>query len=212
MLCPQCGKKIPKESTFCMHCGALVMLPDIDGHFSTPSASGKCRKCGCKLPASSLSDLCAACLLDTDFSADIIPLDTPPQKRRPPRWILFLMIAVVALAGILLVIPPLLEFIGGFSNASQESSEEEHFAATYAHEMVRDAAYAPASVHFKDSTLHIKQGDKQYTITQSFERDTAAEQAVPSVYTVILTLNEDPSSGYTPLLLQIDDDVILDHR
>ncbi|HIX65794.1 MAG TPA: zinc ribbon domain-containing protein [Candidatus Anaerotruncus excrementipullorum] len=226
MVCPKCGKWIPKKSQYCMHCGA-------DLGESRPEGQRQerfCILCGRLLPEGSASDVCEHCLHGDATAPDAtaplegIPIPDLPEEPeeaapRPRHGQLFwvgvvaavLLALTAACAGIFLFLRQQDPQAGQPSSSSQAPSPQEDYAVTCAQEMVRNAAYDPSSVHYEAATLQVAEENGVYTVQQTFERTVATGETVESVYIARLTLQEPFPSGYTPLVLQVDDMVLYDY-
>ncbi|MHA1378725.1 MAG: double zinc ribbon domain-containing protein [Candidatus Helarchaeota archaeon] len=60
VICPNCKKEIPHDSTFCPHCG-LKLKSQVE----LKNAVKKCKKCGTLIKTSRLS-YCPICLTELD--------------------------------------------------------------------------------------------------------------------------------------------------
>ncbi|MGI5967640.1 MULTISPECIES: zinc-ribbon domain-containing protein [Anaerotruncus] len=78
MTCPKCGKSIPDESSFCMHCGSLIDPLDAIEQLENPKRH--CAICGCELPETSIADVCVGCLYQRDFKSSD---DAEPETDGP---------------------------------------------------------------------------------------------------------------------------------
>ena len=203
-----------------MHCAAPI-AENPDG----PGQEGRfCILCGRLLPDGSTSDVCEHCLHGEAPSPDAvvqlgeIPLppepDEPSASKRRPKWLLPVIVSAALLLG----------GGGAFAlwsmrqeerepepPAAVEPSPAEQYAAACAQEMVRDAAYDPASVHFSKSTLEVEEEDGVYTVRQQFSRRVATGETVEADYLAELTLHEPLQSGYDALRLQVGDAVLYDY-
>ena len=226
MVCPKCGKWIPKKSQYCMHCGA-----DIGENRAAGQRQERfCILCGRLLPEGSSSDVCEHCLHGDAAAPDAtaplegIPMpdgpdedEEPPVPRRHSRlfWAGVIAAALVVLtaacAGIFLFLRQQAPQEEPPSASSTAPSPQEEYAVTCAQEMVRNAAYDPSSVHYEASSLSVSAADGVYTVQQTFDRTVATGETVESVYIAQLSLKEPFPGGYTPLRLQVDDMVLYDY-
>ena len=226
MVCPKCGKWIPKKSQYCMHCAA----PIVENQANQQKEERFCILCGRLLPEGSSSDVCEHCLHGDASTPDAtaplegIPmpdgLEEPEEPTPPPRhsrlfWVGIVVAALVALtavcAGIFLFLRQQDPQTAQPSSSSTAPSPEEDYAAVCAQEMVRNAAYDPSSVHYEAGSLTVSVENGVYTVQQTFDRMVATGETVESVYIAQLTLKEPLNSGYTPLRLQVDDMVLYDY-
>lgn len=219
MVCPYCKKRIPRKSTYCLHCGAPLSTP---AGADVPSVRA-CILCGKPLPEAAVSDLCDRCLrgetpgpgappepeLLPDFE-ESPPGDEPLKVRRGlPRWLLPALLILLALtAGVLFF---LLRPRAGNGPGTGARTEAERYAVTRAQEMIREKAYDPGSVHFYQQGLEVSEADGVYTISQRFDRNTASGETLTEPYTAVLTLSDD-LDGYTPLMLEVNGDILYDYR
>lgn len=197
-----------------------------------PTAQKFCKRCGKPLSENSISEYCLECLYSPDvlepddMGFDPLPaeLDAPeldlPEAPIPPRKHRLLAIFVIAaavlavIASSILLLPKIKKNIGRQDVSSQSASQrqEEHNkdAVNFAHEMVKDAAYAPDSIHFETSTVNCSVEAGDYTVVEQFERQNAQGETITTTYTAILNLGGE--KGYTPIFLQVDDAVLYDYR
>lgn len=190
----------------------------------------RCRHCGKELAETSISDYCLDCLYSADVmeADDGIPLPAeydapeldapePAVPRRHKKLLLFSASALILLALIAAVFVLLPKWTdrgekpgGASQSASQRQDEYRQQAINFAHEMVKEAARAPDSVHFDAATVQCSVEAGDYTVVQQFEREDAQGQTVASTFTAILNLGGE--KGYTPLMLQVDDMQLYDYR
>ncbi len=204
-----------------------------DSSNEVDSASQKvCKRCGKPLSETSISEYCLDCLYSPDvlnpekpeFDALPVELDAPkldsPEKPIPPRknrliMILLITIAVLAVAAsAVFLIPRLMKNNEKPNNPSQSTiqRQEENLnkAIGFAQEMVKEAAYAPDSIHFDASTAQCTVEAGDYTVTQQFERQTPQGEVVTATYTAILNLGGE--TGYIPIMLKVDESILFDYR
>lgn len=217
----------------------LPDLPEIDTPIQTDSAVEEdsapqkvCKRCGKPLSQTSISEYCLDCLYSPDvlnpeeseFDALPAQLDAPkldsPEKPIPPRknrlfMILLITIAVLAVAAsAVFLIPNVLKSHEKPNTPSQSTiqRQEENLnkAIGFAQEMVKEAAYAPDSIHFDASTAQCTVEAGDYTVTQQFERQTPQGEVVTATYTAILNLGGE--KGYIPIMLKVDESILFDYR
>lgn len=213
MVCPKCDRRIPKKSVFCLHCGSPVH--EESGKADTASERRYCILCGRQLPELGVSDVCDSCLSGAvpDIGALLVPElpDAPveaPRKagRAATSRVIMVAVAALLLLGGLLFALRLTN--GGFSTDSKITlSEKDQSAASYAQEMVKNAAFDPSSVHFEQLTLAVETSDNIYTVTQSFERRVADGSTSKSEYKAMLELSE--TDGYVPIRLEVDGELLV---
>ena len=222
MVCPNCHKRIPRKSIYCMYCGIGVSQ---GAQTDVSTQIRRCILCGRELPEESISDVCLSCLYGRDFSSDtphaqelLLPTDEPvnvqpkSSARHYRRWGIRLLIAAIAAVLLFLllsrVIPQFSSPQSASSSASQLSSDEK-LAAEYAQAMVKAAAYDPSSLHYSTRSLEVSEENGTYIVTQEFTRSVPEGDSVTEPYEAGLILNED---GYTPLYLQVGDELLYDYR
>lgn len=231
MVCPSCGRRIPRKSQYCLHCGASAAAFKSAVENGDGSPVRTCILCGAPLPEDSTADVCERCLSGqtplhpTEPEPELLPAfeqsapdDTATAKKHLPilKWLLFIFILLAAAAAALFF---LRSYNTGDSADPASStvhttalSEDEQYAVSCAQEMVTSAAYDPGSVHFRKSDLSVQFDGSVYTVTQTFDRRVASGESVTQPYKAVLSFNSGAGSGYKPLSLKVGDDVLYDYR
>ena len=62
MVCPSCGRRIPRKSQYCLHCGASAAAFKSAVENGDGSPVRTCILCGAPLPEDSTADVCERCL------------------------------------------------------------------------------------------------------------------------------------------------------
>lgn len=229
MVCPSCGRRIPRKSQYCLHCGASAAAFKAAVENDDGSPVRTCILCGAPLPEDSTTDVCERCLSGQTplhpMEPELLPAfeqsapdDPATAKKHLPilKWLLFIFILLAA-AAVALFFPR--SYNTGDSAGPTSStvhttalSEDEQYAVSCAQEMVTSAAYNPGSVHFRKSDLSVQFDGSVYTVTQTFDRRIASGESVTQPYTAVLSFNSGAGSGYKPLSLKVGDDVLYDYR
>lgn len=231
MVCPSCGRRIPRKSQYCLHCGASAAAPRSSDDNGNGSSIRTCILCGGPLPEDSAADVCERCLSGqtpvgpAEPEPELLPAfeesapGDPVVPKRPLsilKWVIFVCIFLVVAAAAFFF---LRSYHGGDGTNHTASavhtttlSNEEQYAVSCAQEMVTAAAYNPGSVHFRKSNLSVQFDGSVYIVTQTFDRKIASGESVTQPYTAILTLNGGAGDGYKPLSLQVGDDILYDYR
>ena len=116
MVCPSCGRRIPRKSQYCLHCGASAAAFKSAVENGDGSPVRTCILCGAPLPEDSTADVCERCLSGqtplhpTEPEPELLPAfeqsapdDTATAKKHLPilKWLLFIFILLAAAAAAL---------------------------------------------------------------------------------------------------------------
>ncbi|WP_303899370.1 zinc ribbon domain-containing protein [Anaerotruncus colihominis] len=231
MVCPSCGRRIPRKSQYCLHCGAPAAAFKSSDENGDGSPVRTCILCGGPLSEDSTADVCEPCLSGQtplhpmELEPELLPAfeesapdDPVTAKKHLPmlKWLLFIFILLAAVAAALFFLRShnAGDSIGHTSSAVHTTalSDEEQYAVSCAQEMVTAAAYNPGSVHFRKSDLSVQFDGSFYTVTQTFDRKIASGESVTQPYTAVLSFNGGTGGGYKPLSLKVGDDLLYDYR
>lgn len=208
-----------------------LILSDCVGEEAS-STQKVCKRCGKPLAQTSISDYCLDCLYSSDvLHPDVADFDSLPEEIDAPKLDLpeepvparknRLLMIVLVIAAVLALGASAVFFISKYnggshaSNAPSQSTMERkennrNKAIESAHKMIREAAFAPDSIHFDSSSLECTVEAGDYTVTQQFERKNPQGEVVNASYTAILNLGGD--TDYIPIMLKVDDSILFDHR